>query len=222
MTKNSLEESRIPDADKGPVIVLGRQFGSGGRRIGQMLASRLGWDYYDKELLAEAAKHLGFSPDIFAANDEKRPSYFNSFLQGVYGIPSNFHNSSVGSSSLYAAQSEVIRKIGDKGRCVIVGRTADYVLRDHPGLLSIFLHSPIEHRAARIVERNDATTPAQAAELARRHDRDRENYYNFFTGRHWGHADNYHVSIDASLFSDEDIADMIINLVEKKKKKKTL
>ncbi len=194
----------------GCVIVIGRQFGSGGRKIGKAVAARLGIGYYDKELLSEAAGSMGFSPDIFVAADEKRPSPFRSLLQGVYGIADNFHTTTMCGERLYRAQSDVIRKICEMGRCVIVGRTADYVLREHPGLVSVFLHAPIESRARKIVERGDATTIDQAIDLARKRDNDREDYYNYFTGRHWGEASNYHLTLDSSSLPEERATDIIV------------
>jgi cytidylate kinase len=193
-----------------PVIVIGRQFGSGGRRIGRLVAEELGIPYYDKELLSEAASRLGFAPEIFAAADEKRPSPFSSLLQGMYGIADNFHTTSMCGEELYHEQSRIIRGICEEGPCVVVGRTADYIMRDHPGLLSIFLHAPIESRARLIISRGDAADLQHASDLARKRDRDRENYYNYFTGGRWGHASNYHLTLDASALSDRLIADIII------------
>lgn len=202
--------------NKNSVIVIGRQFGCGGRRIGKLIANRLGYGYYDKELLAEAAQSLGFSQDIFAAHDERKPSPFRSLLQGLYGIADNFHDTSICGESLYHAQSDVIKKICEKEPCVIVGRTADYILRDYPGLVSVFLHAPVEKRAEQIVKRGDATDNETAIEIAKKNDRERESYYNYYTGGGWGKASNYHISIDASSLDDEKIADLIINFAKEK------
>lgn len=199
------------------VIVIGRLFGSGGRRIGKLVASRLGIAYFDKELLAQAAKSLGYAPEIFAAHDEKKPSPLKTLLQGIYGIADNFHDTSICGESLYKAQSNVIKEICQRESCVIVGRTADYVMRHHPGLVSVFLHSPIDRRAAQILARGEAPTLEAAAETARKNDRERESYYNYYTGRHWGRASNYHLSLDSSLLSDEEVADIIISFTRKVK-----
>ena len=198
------------------IIVIGRQFGSGGRLIGKQVAARLGIPYYDKELLSEAAKSLGFSTEVFASADERKPSVFSSFLQGFYSVPEHYHSTSMNTDRLYTAQSEVIRKICEMGSCVIVGRTADYVMRDHPGLVSVFLHAPAEWRAAKIVARHDTTAPEQAVEMARRRDKDRESYYNYFTGRHWGRASNYHLTIDSSLIPEDTVVDMIVEFAKAK------
>lgn len=197
-------------------VVVGRQFGSGGRRIGKIIAQKLSCAYYDKELLAKAAAGLGFSQQIFQAHDEKKPSPFTALLQGIYGTPDNFHDTSLCGESIYRQQSDVIRRISEEGPCVIVGRTADYVLRDNPGLVSVFLHAPLSHRTGRILERGEAADEEKAREIARRNDRDRESYYNYFTGGHWGMASNYHLTIDASLLSDEDIADLVIAFAKAK------
>lgn len=203
----------MSQSNNGPIIVIGRQFGSGGRKIGKILAEKLGIGYYDTELLSEAAKRLGISSGIFDAVDEKRPSPLHSLLQSMYGIADNFHSTSMCGEKLYSEQSRVIREICAMGPCVIVGRTADYVMREHPGLVSVFLHSPIEKRISRIVKRGEAPDTRQARELAERKDRERENYYNYFTGHKWGNADNYHLTINAAEMEDEAIADLIISYI---------
>lgn len=200
------------------VIVIGRQFGSGGRKIGKLISRRLGYDYYDKELLAEAAQSLGFSQEIFIAHDERKPSPLRSLLQGIYGIADNFHDTSICGESLYHAQSEVIKQICEKRSCVIVGRTADYILRNHPGLVSVFLHAPVDERARQIVKRGDAADIDSAKELARKNDRERESFYNYYTGGGWGKAASYHLSVDASCLEDETIAEMIISFAKAKKR----
>ncbi len=206
-----------PDSESHSVIVIGRQFGSGGRRIGKLVAERLQCPYYDKELLSRAAESLGYAREIFDAHDERKPSPFRTLLQGVYGIADNFHDTSISAERLYKEQREVIRQLCDKGNCVIVGRTADYIMRHHPGLVSVFLHAPVEHRAKAIVRRGDSLSEQQAIDLANRHDHDRERYYNYYSGsQRWGKAYNYHLTIDASSMPDSEIADMIINYSHKK------
>lgn len=203
------------------VIVIGRQFGSGGRTIGKLIAEKLGIDYYDTELLKEAAGQLGVSPHVFKDHDEKKPSAFLTLLQGVYGIADNFHGVPLTGERIYAVQCRVIKEICRKGPCVIVGRNADFLLKDHPCLLSVFLHSPISRRAQRIMERKEAITEEEATELAKRHDKRREAYYNFYTGdKKWGEADNYHISLDTSCLDNETLAEIIISVAEKKFKQK--
>ena len=120
-------------------------------------------------------------------------------------------------SGLYKAQSEVVEEIASRGPCVLVGRTADYVLREMSNLVSLFLHAPLDKRAVRIVGRGNCATEQDARQMAQKRDRLRESYYNFFTGRHWGHADNYHLSIDASSMTTQQIVDFIVSYLENKK-----
>lgn len=199
------------------VIVIGRQYGAGGKGLGKRLAEILGVPYYDKELLSETADALGFSKDLFIKADERKPSLFRSFLSFNYGSPSAAFSSYVLSDdNLYRAQSHVLKAIAEKGSCIIVGRTADYVLRDHPGLISIFVHAPIEHRAKMVIDRGEAKSIEEATEKARKLDRSRESYYNFFTNRNWGHADNYHLSFDSSAMPINTMAELIATHIKQK------
>ena len=196
------------------IIVLGRQFGSGGRYVGKRLAEELNLEYYDKEVLSESARRMGFRQEIFARYDEKRPSALRSFLSNAFG--DTYVNGDLGSETIYGAQSRVIRELADKGGCVFVGRSADYILRDRKNLVSIFLHSPIEKRAGVLVERGDADSADKAMEMARKFDRKREDFYNYFTGRNWGHSDNYHLSIDSSLLGKEATVKFIMDYLRYK------
>ena len=199
------------------VIVIGRQYGAGGRSLGKKLAEILEIPYYDKELLSESADALGFSKELFMKADEKKPSLFRSFLSFNYGSPSAaFSSYVISDDNLYHAQSHVIKSIAEKGSCIIVGRTADYVLRHHPGLISVFVHAPIEHRAKSILERGEADTESAALEKARKLDKSRESYYNFFTNRNWGRSDNYHLSFDSSFTSVDDMANFIASQIKQK------
>ncbi|MCH5230034.1 MAG: cytidylate kinase-like family protein [Muribaculaceae bacterium] len=218
MAKNSSTNNHC-SADSGStfpdncVIVIGRQFGSGGRTIGKIIAKRLGFSYYDTELLSEAAAALGVSRQVLEDHDEKKPSALRALLQGAYGIADNFHAVPLTGERIYTAQCSAIKEIVKKGSCVIVGRNADFILRQHPHLLSVFLHSPVELRAQRILQRKEAQNRQEAIDMALRNDRRRESFYNFYTGdKRWGQADNYHLSIDTSSLDNESVADLIIKL----------
>lgn len=167
--------------------------------------------YYDKELLSEAAGRLGFSKEIFLKADEKKPSLLRSFLAFSYGSTSDsFSNYALTDDNLYRAQSNVIKSIGDKGSCIIVGRTADYIMRNHPGLLSIFVHAPEEHRADIVMKRGEAKSLGEALDNVRKVDKSRESYYNYYTNRNWGKADNYDMTFDSSVISTDEIVNFII------------
>lgn len=199
------------------VITIGRQFGSGGRYIGRQLATRLGIAYYDKELLTEAALASGLDPEFFKRNDERHPKYFSGQLSFTMGM-SHFNlfqgSLSISDEAVYRAQSDFIRSIAARQACVIVGRTADYVLRDNDRLISLFIHAPIEHRVRRIMEREPELTMQQAKTKALKNDKLRAGYYNFYTDRTWGDSATYHLSIDTSKGDMDSIVDLLSRYVE--------
>lgn len=191
------------------IIVIGRQTGSGGRQVGKAVAKRLGISYYDRELLKECAERLGYSPSIFEMADERRPSMFRSLLAANVGLNDS---SPMTMEQIYSAQSEVIRQIADRESAVFVGRTADYILRDRPGLFSVFLHAPEEWRARNMIRRLDSTSVTEAVSTLRKMDSRRQDYYNYFTPGGWGKADNYDVCIDSSRFDADTLSEIIVSL----------
>ncbi|MCM1370077.1 MAG: cytidylate kinase-like family protein [Candidatus Amulumruptor caecigallinarius] len=202
-----MDKQKGKNNDTNFVIVVGRQYGSGGRRIGKMLADALSVSYYDKTLLSEAARSLGYSSDIFERADEKRPSVLRSLLSFSYGATnSGYGDSAMSDENLYAFQSKVIKDICSRESCVIVGRTADYVMRHHPRIISIFIHAPLEARTNHVLKREKEVDSAdKAVALIKKMDRSREAYYNYYTNRNWGHCSNYHFSFDSTKFTDEAI-----------------
>ncbi|MDE6802502.1 MAG: cytidylate kinase-like family protein, partial [Muribaculaceae bacterium] len=126
--------------------------------------------------------------------------------------------SSITDDALYRAQTEVIRSLAEKGPCVIVGRSADYALRDRDDVVNIFIHAPIEERIKRIMERGDASTPEQARQLAEKTNKLRAGYYNFYTDKRWGKAESYDLTLDSSLMSTEDIVELIKKYIELRNK----
>lgn len=189
------------------LVVIGREYGSGGRRIGKMLAQALKVNYYDKSLLSEAAEKLGYSHEIFAHKDERRPSFLRSLLSFNYGAPTaNISEAPMSDEKIYEFQSRVIKEICNRESCVIVGRTADYIMRDHPRMISLFIHAPKKHRAAAIIKRGETDNEKTAIDIAARNDKNRESYYNYYTNRNnWGRAHNYTLTFDSSRISDEAI-----------------
>lgn len=207
------------DESEKKIIVVGRQFGSGGRRVGQAISKLLNIPYYDRVIISKVAARYGYDPAILLKADEKKPSLFGSIIPGKYGIMDNYATSPISKESLYQAQTHVIRQVCEEGSCVIVGRTADYIMREHPGLVSVFIHAPVDWRAQNLVARGDARTLTDARVKVRKADVERQGYYNYFTGRNWGVADNYHLTIDGSQFETEEIANIIATLAESKIKK---
>ena len=209
MSSDKVSEDKI-------LVVIGREYGSGGRRIGKMLAHALGISYYDKSLLSEAAKKLGYSSEIFARKDERRPSLLRSILSFNYGAPTaNISEAPMSDEKIYEFQSRVIKDICSRESCVIVGRTADYVMRDHPRMASLFIHAPASVRAQSIISRGEASDEKSALELADRNDRNRQSYYNYYTNRiSWGHARNYTLTFDSSRISDDQIVAAVCDILD--------
>lgn len=202
-------------AEKEPfVITVGRQFGSGGRELGKALAESLGIAYYDKELLAESAKLAGVNPDFFHRKDERFPSFLQglfSFSMGVTPICYYTGASSISDDGLYKSISDFLLKTAKEKSFVVVGRTSDYILREHPRLVNIFLHAPMEECVKRIMARNDAIDSSKAEAIAKKTNKWRADYYNFFTDKEWGDAKSYDLTIDTSRMPMEANVDFIKN-----------
>lgn len=202
------------------VITIGRQLGSDGKVIGKALAEKLGYKFYDKELITRIAKESGLSESFFDELDEKPTnSLLYSLAMGVqsgYGIY-YAHNEMLNSDSLFRMQGELIKTIAEEGPCVIVGRCADYVLRDNPYLIKLFLHASPENRIKRLMERNDMTEK-EARSAINKADKRRSNYYNFYTNRTWGSVNNYNLCIDTWSLPKEDCVDFLYSYVKEKEK----
>lgn len=194
------------------VISIGRQYGAGGRSIGPKLASRLGVNYYDKELIPLAAKEIGFDVRIFEQVDEK--TRFSRFLHSIEGMLHSFGENYMSSEMLFKVQSDVIKKIAERESCVIVGRCSDYVLRNHENMISIFFTATMEDRICRVASRLSISED-EAIERINHEDRNRASYYNCFTGKEWGRAESYTFCINTSFFeSEEQVVDAILKLIK--------
>ncbi|MBD5321951.1 MAG: cytidylate kinase-like family protein [Bacteroides sp.] len=201
-------------ADSKPpfVITVGRQFGSGGRELARALADELGIAYYDKELLAESAKLAGIEPEFFEQKDERFPSFLHgifSFTMGVTPMCYYTGGGSITDDSLYKAVSDFLTSEAEKRSFVVVGRTADYILRDHPRVVNLFLHAPMDECVRRISKRENGLTPDKAEAMARRTNRWRADYYNFFTDKEWGDAKSYDLTIDTSRMPMDKIVELV-------------
>ena len=194
------------------IINVGRSFGSGGGYVGQAIASKLGIPFYDNELISKAAQESGYSPSIFEGGEKKR-SIFSVSSFFASGRMSYLDNTYMNDDILFKVQSDVIRKIGEGGDAVIIGRCADYILRDLP-CLNVFVTGPEEYRIERIVK-NESISEEEAEKLIRKKDRIRETYYNYYTMGSWGSASNYHLCVDSSVLGIEGTADYIIEFGRK-------
>ena len=193
------------------IINVGRQFGSGGKLVAIELGKKLGIPVYDNELITKAAESSGFSPDVFKIKDEKRNMFpVSSFFATPFGSSRNFLNG----ENLFMIQSSVIKEIGEKESAVIVGRCADYILRELDCTLDIFITAPMEVRIKRISERMELSRE-KAVDLIEKTDRKRETYYNYYTFGNWGVASNYDLCVDSSILGIEGTADHIIDFAKR-------
>ncbi len=198
------------------IVTIGRQFGSGGHEIGKRLAEELGYTLYDKELLKLQAKKSGIAEKVLESYDEApTSSLLYSIVMDVY--PSmNYVGSSL-NQQIYQAQYDSIRSLADGSSCVIVGRGADYILRDHPNLVTVFIHAGIEKRAERVAE-YEHITKEKAKDIILKADKKRANFYNFQTEKKWGHASSYMLSIDSGALGYDNSVKLIRQFVEMKQK----
>ncbi len=199
------------------VITVGRQFGSGGRELARHIADRFGIGYYDKELLLEATRHAGVDEGFFARSDEKFPTFTGggiSFNMGISSMPW-YTPSSISDEAIYRDMSDVIRAIADRGPCVIVGRSADYVLRDHGvETINLFVHASMDDCVKRILRRGDKLKEQDARSLAEKTNKLRANYYNFYTDKRWGMASSYDLSLNSSTLTMEGMVDVVAKYME--------
>lgn len=197
--------------EKKIIINIGRQFGGGGLGVAYELGKKLGIPVYDKELIAKAAQDSGFSKGIFEESDEKKRLFsLSSIFASRFGDTENY----MSDRGLFKMQSETIRKIAEQGSAIIVGRCSDYILRDMECTLDVFLTSPLEVRAARIAERSGLSLE-EAEKLAEEKDKNRAEYYNYYTFTDWGVASTYDLCLDSSVLGIEGTADIIIEFARK-------
>lgn len=194
------------------VITVSRQFGSGGRSIAKKVAENLGYDYYDSELVEQVAKQTGFDPSYIAEAGEYAPG--KSMLSYAFGTSHHGMGSAMNTSDyLWSAQCKVINEIAEKGNCVIVGRCADYILRNRDDCLNVFIHAATDYKAKRIVELYGVRDDSPEKRLEEK-DARRSVNYKYFTGKEWGVASNYHICLDSSALGAQQCVDIICDIVK--------
>lgn len=198
------------------VITIGRQFGSGGREIGEKLAAHFGIQCYDKELLTRAAKESGFCEEMLTNHDE-RPT--NSFLYNLVMDTYSFgYNTSAFvdmpiSQKVFLAQFDTIKKIASEGPCVIVGRCADYALSDFKNSIHLFIYADEEAKVNRISKKYNVSE-AKAKDMIIKKDKQRQSYYNYYSSKKWGRADSYDFCINSSLLGIDGTVRLISQCIE--------
>ena len=198
------------------VINIGRSLGSGGRAIGHILAKEFNITYYDREILSLAAKESGFCAEVFERNDEK-----NRFLRTLGNIipfiggGSTYYNNELSNENLFRIQSEAIRKAAEDHSCIFIGRCADYVLRNHPRCVNVFVTADMDDRIANVMKWNNCSAE-KAQSIIEKGDSERAEFYNFYSSGTWGAASTYHLCINSSVLGIEGTAAFIKEFVIKK------
>jgi len=195
------------------IITIGREYGSGGREIGQAVASALGIAFYDKQIISLAAKRSGLSDEFIANNEQRMKNGLLHNLAAASAYTSGFFSSQYLplSESIFISQAQVIRDIANKESAVIVGRCADYILDGRENTINVFIHAPQEKRVERIMKLHgvDEATAIKEIQLS---DKERGNHYFRYTDRKWGKAQNYDICINSALMGVEKTVEMLVDL----------
>ena len=200
-----------------PVITISRQFGSGGHEVGEKLARQLDVPFYDKALIAMAAKQSGLSEEVFASADEKASSsLLYSMVMGSYSFGARVPgiNEMPINDKLFLIQSDIIKKAAEEGPCVIIGRCADYILREHGNCMNVFIHASKEDRVRRSVAKKDCEE-RKASDFVTKKDKQRANYYNFYSNKRWDDLQNYDITIDTSRFTVDEAVELLIDAAKR-------
>ena len=203
------------------IITVGRQYGSGGRYVGRLLAEKLNIPFYDKELLTEIAKDSGIGKELLEEYDEKNSrSFLFSGMSGgsMLADPNAMYLDMPLQHRIFLAQFDTIRRIAFEGPCVIVGRCADYILRDQENVLNVFIKASTEERVRRIVDYYGAD-PMKAEDILKKADKRRAAYYNYYATGTWGDVNNYDLCVDTGTLGVPGAVELIadcVDLVEKK------
>ena len=190
------------------IMTIGRQHGSSGREIARLLAEKLNYKCYDKEIVDEAANHSDFSRDLIDAFDEKRMSAFI-LHAGGYGLNENFRLN----MQVVSAQFDAMRNIAEKGNCIFVGRCADYILRDHDDLVSVFILGDMDERL-KCLERRQGLDETEARKKIKEVDKDRSSFYRYYSDQTWGDAQNYDMCINSSKLGVEGTVQVILDYIK--------
>lgn len=196
------------------IITIGRQFGSGGRQIGEALAKRMDVPFYDKQLLKEAAKESGICEEIFDSFDEKPTnSFLYSLVMDPYSLGFGGSTELPLNHKVFLAAFDTIKSLAEKnGSCVFVGRCADYALRDMDNVVNVFIYGDLEDRAKRVAE-DKGITESRAKDLIKKEDKSRASYYNYYTSKRWGDMKGYDICINTSRYGIEKTTDILYDII---------
>ncbi len=202
------------------IITIGRQYGSGGREIGKKLADFYQIPFYDKELLKIAAKESGICEEMFESFDEKpTTSFLYSLVMDPYALGYNASSFDMPlNQKVFLASFDAIKKVADEGPCIVVGRCADYALKDYPNHLNLFIHAPMSFKKERIHEEYEIPLD-RVKDTAIKMDKQRASYYNYYTSRKWGDLKNYDLCIDSSVFGIDGTIELIKDAIRLREEK---
>lgn len=196
------------------LVTISREYGSGGRIVGKLVAEKLGVPFFDKEIIDLAVQESGFSREMIESAELKAKSSFAYSLASTISFGESVSGGSLSvNEKLFLAQFDVIKKIGETEEGVIVGRCADYVLRDMPGVTNVFIYSEYEERVKRCVEKY-GDDPAKVKDIIATYDKARQNYYNYHTCQKWGDYKNYNLAINSYCLTEDQVADLIVAYVK--------
>lgn len=198
------------------IITIGREYGSGGREIGKKLADKFGIPFYDKELIALAAKQSGICEELFYQNDEKQPgSFIYSLVMGTYPLVdgNTVYPNLPMNHKVFLAQFDAIKAIAKKGPCVIVGRCADYVLTETKNVFNVFVTADIDFRTKRAIEL-DGIDEKKAEDAVRKIDKKRASHYKYYTNKRWGDVENYDLCLKTSAIGIDKCVEIISDIVK--------
>ena len=197
---------------KNIIITIARQYGSGGREIGETVAKLLGIPLYDKQLITDAASKGNLNEEVLKKTDESAANsllYTLAMGSNIAGTTMHFGYKMPINDKLFILQAEVIKEYAAAGSCVIIGRCSDYVLKDEKNVFRVFIYGDLEHRKERVSMRHPEIKTSQIIDVINKTDRRRASYYNFYTGNKWGKYDNYDMAINSSTLGIEATARMI-------------
>lgn len=203
------------------IVTIGRQYGSGGKEIGEKLAEKMGVKCYDKELLDRAAKDSGLCQELFEHHDEKPTnSFLYSLVMDTYstGYSTAAFSDMPINHKIFLAQFNSIKDLAKEGSCVIVGRCADYALADNPNLLSVFIYGKMEAKIRRIAQKYNLTD-AKAKDVIIKTDKKRASYYNYYSNKKWGDAASYNYCLESSYLGIDGTVDLLFHLVNEREGK---
>ena len=202
----------------GKLVTISREYGSGGRVIGKLVAEKLGVPLYDRDIIQMAAEESGLSPEIIESAELQAKSSFSYTLSSAVSLGDGLTGEAISmNEKLFLAQFDVIAEIGERGEGVIVGRCADYVLRDVKNAVNVFVYGEHDDKVARCVKEY-GDDPASVEKKMETYDKSRRNYYNYHTSRKWGKYANYDLMINSSLVGEEGACRVICDYVDALKK----